>query len=561
MSETTGTRNVARYLPLMARERAEQTAIVSVARRERGGRLHYVRWTYAELDRESDAYAHGLLAAGIRRGTRVLLMVRAGLPLIGLTFALFKLGAVPIVIDPAMGRRNLLQCITECAPQALIGVPRAHLARLLFPTPFRTLQTAITVGPRLGWGGATLAALRQQGLGRGAFPPADAPADELAAILFTTGSTGVPKGVEYTHGIFDAQVQLIRDVYGIVPGEIEMPAFPLFSLFNVALGLTSAIPPLDPTRPAQCDPRGIVRMIHDLQVTSSFGSPAIWRRVAAYCLSAQLTLPSLRRVLMAGAPVPLAVHRQLHQLMPADGDSHTPYGATEALPIVSAPGRAILAAHAEHPGPLGGTCVGWPLPGTTVRTIAIDDAAIEAWHDALALPPEHVGEIVVRGPTVTARYHQRPAATRLAKIADGDAVWHRMGDIGRLDAAGRLWFYGRKSHRVILPDQTLFTEPVELVFNSHPAVRRTALVGVAHGDGIRPVVCVELPDGRIPGRSAAARLIAELRSLGAAYAPTAQIDTFLFHRGFPVDIRHNAKIFREQLARWASAQLARQRGP
>ncbi|MBU6333756.1 MAG: AMP-binding protein [Chloroflexi bacterium] len=561
MPETTGTRNVARYLPLMARERAEQTAIVSVARRERSGRLHYVRWTYAELDRESDAYAHGLLAAGICRGTRVLLMVRAGLPLIGLTFALFKLGAVPIVIDPAMGRRNLLQCITECAPQALIGVPRAHLARLLFPAPFRTLQTAVTVGPRLGWGGPTLAALRQQGLGRGAFPPADAPADELAAILFTTGSTGVPKGVEYTHGIFDAQVQLIRDVYHITAGEIEMPAFPLFSLFNVALGLTSAIPPLDPTRPAQCDPRGIVRMIHDLQVTSSFGSPAIWRRVAAYCLSARLTLPSLRRVLMAGAPVPLEVHRQLHQLMPADGDSHTPYGATEALPIVSAPGRAILAAHAEHPGPLGGTCVGWPLPGTTVRIIAIDDAAIAVWHDALALPPEHVGEIVVRGPTVTARYHQRPAATRLAKIADGDAVWHRMGDIGRLDAAGRLWFYGRKSHRVILPDQTLFTEPVELVFNSHPAVRRTALVGVAHGDGIRPVVCVELPDGRIPGRADAARLIDGLRTLGAAYAPTAQIDTFLFHRGFPVDIRHNAKIFREQLARWASARLARQRGP
>ena len=117
MSETTSTRNVARYLPLMARERAGQTAIVSVARQERGGRLHYVRWTYAELDRESDAYAHGLLEAGVRRGTRVLLMVRAGLPLIGLTFALFKLGAVPIVIDPAMGRRNLLQCIAECAPQ------------------------------------------------------------------------------------------------------------------------------------------------------------------------------------------------------------------------------------------------------------------------------------------------------------------------------------------------------------------------------------------------------------------------------------------------------------
>ena len=94
-----------------------------------------------------------------------------------------------------------------------------------------------------------------------------------------------------------------------------------------------------------------------------------------------------------------------------------------------------------------------------------------------------------------------------------------------------------------------------------PLMMGVALVGVVHGGVTRPVVCVELPDGRIPGRAAAARLIDELRALGAAHAPTAQIDTFLFHRGFPVDIRHNAKIFREQLARWASAQLARQRGP
>lgn len=554
--------NIARYLPQMAAERPDQTAVVAGAGRTRAGKAIYTRLSFAELNQVSDRYAWGLAGAGIGRGVPVLLLVPAGLPLISLTFALFKAGAVPILIDPAMGRRNLAQCIEECRPAAMIGVPRAHLARLAFPRAFRSVRRSVLVGSRyVPLGDVNLADLSAPI--RAPFPIEQVAENERAAILFTTGSTGVPKGVEYEYGMFEAQIRLLGRLYNIEPGEVEMPAFPLFALFNVALGATSAIPPIDPTRPASCDPAAVVEFMQDQRVTSTFGSPAIWERVTAHCVENGITLPHLRRVLMAGAPVPPHLHERFRRILAPGADTHTPYGATEALPIASASGSQVLAARAERPEPTAGTCVGTPAPEVTLRIIAISDEPIAAWDDALALPPNTVGEICVKGPSVTRSYVARPRSTALAKIRDGEQIWHRMGDLGYLDDQGRLWFYGRKSHRVETASGPLYTEPVELVFNQHPAVFRSALVGVG-GRGLgagaapplrkplTPVVIVELRKGMAPkNRAARERLFAELRELGAAYPMTAGIARFLVHPAFPVDIRHNAKIFREQLAVWA----------
>jgi acyl-CoA synthetase (AMP-forming)/AMP-acid ligase II len=418
------------------------------------------------------------------------------------------------------------------------------------------------------------------------FPLEPVAADDPAAIIFTTGSTGVPKGVLYEHGMFEAQVRLLRELFGVEPGEVEMPAFPLFALFNVALGCTSAIPPIDPTRPAACDPAAVVRFIQDQGVTSTFGSPAIWRNVTAYCLERGVTLPTLRRVLMAGAPVPAELHERFRRILARGADTYTPYGATEALPVASISGAEVLAANAERQremgedAPLAGTCVGRPAPGVTLRIIPISDGPIEHWDEGLPLPAGEVGEIVVKGPAVTKSYVGRPAPTALAKIRDGDAIWHRMGDLGYLDREGRLWFYGRKSQRVITADargakRTLFTEPVELLFNRHPAVARSALVGVpGRGSGValrasfanggrgpgaalQPVIVIEPKEkDLLRDRVGRERLLGELRELAAGTAMTAGITTFLLHPAFPVDIRHNAKIFREQLAAWAARALS-----
>jgi acyl-CoA synthetase (AMP-forming)/AMP-acid ligase II len=547
-SAPTGT-NVARYLSWMAQEHPEQTAVISGIGRDRAGKVIYRRQSFAALHAASDRLAWGLTAYGLKRAMRVLLMVPAGEPLIRLTFALLKAGCVPILIDPAMGRRNLAQCIAEAAPEALIGVPRAHLLRLIFPRACATIRYAVSVGPAIP--GA--AALRELDLPmRTPFPLVETTADDPAAIVFTSGSTGVPKGVLYTHGMFEAQIHILRDLFGIAPGEIEMPAFPLFALFNVALGVTSAIPPIDPTRPAQCDPAAVVEFIRDLGVTSTFGSPAIWEKVTTYCLAHDIQLPSLRRVLMAGAPVPLHLHERLHRILVPPADSYTPYGATEALPVSSISGRDILKAHTERPSPLAGTCIGYPVPGMEVAIIPISDEPIADWRDVQRLPAEVIGEICVRGPTVTRTYVGRPRATALAKITDGEHVWHRMGDLGYFDEQGRLWFYGRKSQRVITASGTLFTEPSERFFNQHPAVARSALVGVGSPGAQMPVVVVERNRAVTMSPS---RLIAELRQLAATSDTTAQIQNFLIHPSFPVDIRHNAKTFREQLAQWAARRL------
>jgi acyl-CoA synthetase (AMP-forming)/AMP-acid ligase II len=461
--------NIARYLPHMARLYPERVAVLSDAEQR--------QMSYAELDRESDRLAWGLRAYGITRETRVLLMVPAGLPLISLTFALMKAGCVPILIDPAMGWRNLGQCITECVPQAMIGVPHAHVLRLAFPDAFRTIERFVVSSPPAYPGAVKLADLRAEI--EAPFDLAPVAPDDPAAIIFTTGSTGVPKGVLYAHGMFEAQVRLLRDAFAIEPGEVEMTALPVFSLFDIALGVTSAIPPIDPTRPAACDPAEVVAFIERHQVTTTFGSPAIWDRVTRYCIEHRLRLPTLRRVLMAGAPVPLQLHERFEQILGPEANTYTPYGATEALPVTAISGREVLAAHAERRhDPTAGTCVGRPLSEITLRIIPITDEPIPDWRDDLPLPPYQVGEICVKGPMVTRTYVERPQSTAQAKIADGDGFWHRMGDLGYLDDAGRVWFYGRKTHRVETSNGPLFTEPVELIFNQHPHVFRSALVGI-----------------------------------------------------------------------------------
>ncbi|MFQ3593344.1 MAG: peptide synthase, partial [Gemmataceae bacterium] len=204
-----------------------------------------------------------------------------------------------------------------------------------------------------------------------------------------------------------------------------------------------------------------------------------------------------------------------------------------------------------------GVCVGLPVPGVDIRIIRITDEPLPSWDDALCLPGGSVGEIVVRGPIVTARYFRRDQATALHKIRDGDTFWHRMGDVGYLDERGRLWFCGRKSHRVETAAGTLHTIPCEGVFNTHPAVYRTALVGVPQPKGTKvPVLCIEL-EPKAAAEVDRELVVRQLHEIGAQYEHTRDIRLFLFHPGFPVDVRHNSKIFREKLAVWAAQKLGR----
>ncbi len=546
--------NIAARLPELARERPDQIAIRCPGRRGPGNGMaaYDVTLDYRQLDARSDAMAAGLAAYGIGRGVRTVVMVRPSPEFFLLMFALFKLGAVPVLVDPGIDRRALKQCLDEAQPEAFIGIPLAHVARLALrwaPSAHRL----VTVGRRLGWGGTTLAALEHSGT-RGGPMLAQTDGEDMAAILFTSGSTGVPKGVVYRHRHFAGQVALLGQAFGMQPGGVDLPTFPPFALFDPALGLTSVIPDMDPTRPAQADPRRLHDAIQRHGVTQLFGSPALMRVLADH----GKPLDGVMRVTSAGAPVPPDVVAKIRRLLPADAQFWTPYGATECLPVAVIEGRELENTRAATETGAG-TCVGSVVEPNHVRIIAIDDAALPDWAQVRELPAGEVGEITVAGPTTTDSYFNRPQATAAAKIAEtladgSQRIVHRMGDVGYFDGQGRLWFCGRKTQRVETAQGPLYTEQVEPVFNTVPGIARSALVGVGSPGAQVPVLCVELARGQ----SDSAALQDALRAKAQARLPEAGLQYFLVHPAFPVDIRHNAKIGREKLAAWATAQLEKQ---
>lgn len=536
--------NIAHYLPRRAEQSPNQKAVY-FQREEKA-------FTYLELEQESNRMAQGLKNLGIQKGDRIVLMVRCGFDFVALTFAIFKMGAVAVLIDPGIGTHYLSHCIKEVEPHGFIGIPKAHLLRLFWPFSFSTVKFQIVVGPKWFLGIQTLHHIKHKA--SSSFSMTQTQDHDLAAIIFTTGSTGIPKGVVYEHGMFDAQIKTLKEYYQIQEGEIDMPTFPLFALFSIAMGTTCIIPDMDPTQPALVDSQKIVKALQSHKVTYTFGSPALWNQVTQYCVKQRIRLPSIQRILIAGAPVAFTLLERFENILSHEANVYTPYGATEALPITSVGYQEILENTSKHSKQGQGICVGQAFLGVQIKIIRITDDAILNWDEALVLPLKMIGEIVVKGKMVTKSYFGRPNQTNLAKIKDKDgSIWHRMGDVGYIDEKNRLWFCGRKSHRVKTSHQTLFTIPCESIFNQHKEVFRSALVAVDK----KPVIIIEPHDKHIlKNKKYLLKLKEELLILARQYSHTQDIQDILFHASFPVDIRHNAKIGREKLALWAKEKLS-----
>jgi len=556
---TTATLNIASTLCATAARFPDQPAVI-VPAQERAGRVPQI--TFRELNLLTDRLARGLERMGIKPGHRLVLMVRPGIEFIALTFALFKAGAVVVLIDPGMGPRRVFRCLDQVEPDGFVAVPLVQALRILSVRRFGSARFNVTVGWRWFWGGQTYRSLSAEDPGAGTDsnrigPPgspgqmASTRATDPAAIIFTSGSTGPAKGVVYEHGMFGAQVAALRDFYNIEPGGSDLPGLPLFALFNTAMGVTTIVPDMDPTRPARVDPQKIDAIMHRWNVTQGFGSPAIWNRVGRYCEAHGIVFPALKRVFSAGAPVPVDVLARMQGTLVAEGSQmHTPYGATEALPVASITASEVLARTAEKTNQGAGTCVGRPLQTIRLKIIEITDGPIAKMADARELSAGQIGEIIVQGDVVTREYFRRPDATALAKIADGPAFWHRMGDVGYLDEQGSLWFCGRKSQIVETIAGLMYTDCVEPIFNGHPSVARCALVGVGPKPRQAPVIVAELHAGA-PRNN----LIQQLREIALRHGHTRQIERFLLYNGsLPVDVRHNTKINRELLADWAERQ-------
>lgn len=551
--------NIAQLLTETARQYPDKEALFSPVGKLRNGNFKYSTLTFSQLENLTNAYAQSFNAAGIVKGIRTLMFLRPGLEFAAAVFAVYKTGGIPVLIDPGMGFKNLLGCIRQTESEAMIAISPVHWIRLACPNSFNHTEIFFSLGKFPPPGVKKLEKIVKieeiQKSRQFDFTPASTTLDDNAAIVFTTGSTGPPKGVVYTHRTFQTQINLIRDVYGAGPEHIDLSAFPLFALFAVILGMPSIIPKMDFTRPAKVNPENIIKPILDKKISFSFGSPALWKTVSSYCIKNNIRLTSLKRVLMAGAPVPASLHRQVKKIIADDGETMVPYGATEAMPITNMTGNEVLNETEALTLQGKGHCVGYPNPGIKIAVIKSSDAPISKWRNELVLANEDIGEIVVKGNVVKKEYFKQQRHNAVSTIPDEDGKsWHRLGDLGYFDTKGRLWFCGRKNHAVITTDITYYSVCVEAIFNQHPQVNRSALVGI---DNV-PIIYIEPLNGHWPHtQQQKDQFINELREVGKRQPFTANIDTFLFHRSFPVDIRHNAKIFREKLASMAGKMMAK----
>ncbi len=557
-SEHRATANIAARLREVAARQPAQIALARPLGRYRAGVVRdYATMTFADLELQTSSVAAGLQQMGVQPGQRIVMLVKFGVDFISLVFALLKAGAVVVLIDPGMGRKNLVRCLEETNPDGFVAIPSAQLVRMALRHRFPNARLNVTVGHRFGFlPKPTLEQLA--GTPSAIYEPPPMTLDSEAAIIFTTGSTGPPKGVLYTHRTFNSQVDQLVSHYSIAPGGKDLSGFPLFGLFNAVMGTTTVIPDMDPTRPADVDPPRLLDAIDQWEINQAFGSPALWTKVGRFATKLGRRVESLSRVFSAGAPVAPDILECMQATMARDGEMFTPYGATEALPVASIEAREVLGETAEKCRRGAGTCVGKNFSGIQWKVIAIDDGPLPTMENITEQPVGQIGELMVCGDVVTRQYVTRQDQNAFHKVQDGETIWHRMGDVGYLDEQGRFWCCGRKSHRVITSERVLFTEPCEAIFNNHPHVHRSALVGVGEKSTQTPVLVAEPWPEHLPQDSMSAdQLKVQLRGLGNEHETTREINQVLIYpTRLPTDIRHNSKIFREQLASWATKQLA-----
>lgn len=524
-------------LARLAHDAPDRLAVVAAGRK----RGTYRGFSYRDLVERTAALSAGFRRLGMSDGRRVALLVPPGRGLFEAGYGLMRAGACPVLVDPGIGLGAVGACLEQSAVSAVVATPEALAARRVMgwvPTADRVSTSR--------W------SRRVPHLDALAVPVADEgwAAANPAGIAFTSGSTGPAKGVVLTHEMLAAQVDMIEALYEIQPGTMNLATFAPFALFGPMLGMTTLLPHMDFTRPGRVDPTRLIEMASAFGADMMFGSPAVLDRLGRYGAVSGERLPTIRTVLSAGAPVRRDVRDRMARMLDPDAIIATPYGATEALPVASITHRELEGLDAT------GICVGRPVDGIDVTLIPVTDSTVSSVEEIGSVPMGEIGEIVVRGPNVTPGYDARPDADAAATITWDGRRAHRMGDLGSFDESGRLWFAGRLSHRLVCSDRILATVPLEAVFDEHPAVARSALVGVDEGDGVRPLVCVELEPGTRWTTDLRDDLLLAARShRDAARTGADRVVDVLVHDGFPTDVRHNSKIDRPALGRWASARL------
>ena len=497
-------------------------------------------YSFLELDEKINQFCHKFKELGVKPQDKVLFFVKPNLDFAAITFALFRLGAITVFIDPGMKREYFLNAIEEVKPDVLVGIPKVHFLTKMKAHYFSNIRIFIQVGKVPFLAESLYKGLKKLPKTYEAYQPK---AGELAAILYTSGGTGAPKGVEYTHDIFINQTNMLRETFSLTESDTDIPGFALFSFFSLAIGMRSHVPRIDVSKPSLVDPEALFADIKQSNASFLAGSPAIWDKLADYCLQNRLKLDSVKHVVMFGAPVDIKLHEKFAQIL-TEGTTYTPYGATECLPVACISGREILKFHKRDFLDGRGICVGKPIGGVEVKIIPMLDHPVLDMSQTHELSEGEIGEIVVHSQNVTQRYHGKPEATELAKISDQGKVWHRMGDVGFLDKDGKIWFCGRMKHVVFDGKEFFYPSQIEAIFNKHSKVKRSALV--QNLETKQPVVIVQRKDNK---PDLEPMLLMDLKNLAKTHEVTKKLSLFEARADLPVDVRHNIKIDRELLSK------------
>jgi acyl-CoA synthetase (AMP-forming)/AMP-acid ligase II/pimeloyl-ACP methyl ester carboxylesterase len=490
--------------------RANRTAIIDVAT----GRSI----TFGEFAHRVDAIAAELQRRGMQRGDRVAMLTPPGVELLAAVYGVWRAGGVTVVADRGLGLRGLGAAVRSARASWIVGPRAARIASSILRWSPRA--DAIDIEDLMQAPTAEASQL----------PPGPAEHDEVA-VLFTSGATGPAKGVRYRYGQLLAQCEALRHTYAITDSDSFVAAFAPFALYGPALGISTALPDCDVTAPGELTARALGDAVAAVRATMVFASPAALANVVATSASSSFVTGSLsgvRLVLSAGAPVP-AETLQAVALLATNAEFHTPYGMTEALPVAS----IDLATIEQQRG--DGVCVGFPVDGATVR---VDDLGLG------------VGEILVRAPWVSDGYDRLWATEHSARPVIGGQRWHRTGDVGHLDAAGRLWVEGRSVHVITTTAGPVTPVPVERAVEQGVPCKRSAAVGVGPPGCQQLVVVLEGASNGLAPAETTRRVRNLVRTDLAAV---------LTLKSIPVDIRHNAKVDRTAVARWAEDVLAGRR--
>lgn len=531
-----------------------RTAVMEPYRRR--GAWAFRRYTYKQLLEDTLRVAAGLRVHGFKPHTRTVYMAPPSYEACVISAAITAVGATQFMIDPSVGYRNVAERLSKIEPEAFIGIPLSLAGRLLFGWGPRFGQKLVCIDGRFP-GAISYKALRAHPADAHT-PPAVSP-DDPAMILYTTGSTGPAKPAMYLHRNF---VHVFRTAHyswrysmdDRIP--VDMPAFPAFHMLAIAAGGTMVVPPINFARatPATTDPKPVAEVINAAGVRSLFASPALLERIADYADAHDIELPTLERVIGGGAPVFKPLVDTFLRVMPAHGEVWANYGATEALPSTEHGSPDMLRDTFSRTASGLGVCVGTPFPGIKMQVVGPIDHESTRRLDFHEKDTGDLGELIVQGPNISPAYFNAPESTRKNKLYDEDgAVWHRLGDVGHQDEKGRFWVAGRVSQCLQINGTRIAPMPIEAIFDQHPLVRRSGLVERTGASGHNEaVLCIEPwePLSNAEQKS----LETSLWRIAQEHPQCAVVTRIYFLSKLPLDPRHNAKIERPRLQKWAQRQ-------